>query len=132
MGQSQAGDGALFGVHLLVNKGGGAAEGGSGQHIHDAADGAGVADGKHLDDRQHHRDGGGGQRAEEEAADGDGSGLYVQLEEGVYLRQHLAQEHQYVGHGGEHAQRGDGLDVHAGAGTGDDGDIGFGHKNTLL
>ena len=39
-------------MHLLVNKGGGAAEGGGGQHIHDAADGAGVADGEHLNDGQ--------------------------------------------------------------------------------
>ncbi len=55
------------------------------KHIHEAADGAGVADGEHLDHGQHQGDGGGGQGAEEEAADGDGGGLHIQLEEAVHL-----------------------------------------------
>ena len=93
---------------------------------------AGVADGEHLHQGHYDGDDGGGEGPEEEAADGDGGGLHIQLEEAVHLGQHLAQEHGDIGHGCEHAQGGDGLDAHAGAGGGDDGDIGIGHKNTLL
>ena len=55
-------------MDLLVDEAGGAGEGAGGQDIHDKANGAGVADGEHLDEGHQDRDDGGGEGAEGEAA----------------------------------------------------------------
>ena len=131
--QSQADDGALAGVELLVDEGGGAAEGAGGQHIHDAADGAGVADGEHLHHGHHDGDDGGGQGAVDKAADADDGVLQIHLEEVLHLRQHLAEEHHHIGEGSQHGHGGQRPHVRPGADRGlEDIDIGFRHKNTLL
>ena len=131
-----------------INKGGGAAEGAGSQHIHDKADGAGVADGEHLHQGHHDGDDGGGQGPEEEAADADHGILHVHLEEAGDLGQQLAEEHGDVGQGRQHGQGCDGFDgvpgfpphpkLGGGSGGvvvgGGGGDIGLvvGHKKTLL
>ena len=131
--QGQAEDGTLLGVDLLVDEGGGAAEGHRGQHIHDAADGAGVGVSEHLHHRHHDGDDGGGQGPVDKAADADDGVLQIQLQKAGHLGQHLAQQHHHVGDGGQHGQGGEGLRIRPGPGGGLDGvDIWFGHKNTLL
>ena len=131
--QGQTNDSAFLGVDFFIDEGGGAAERCGGQHVHDHADGTGVADGEHLHHGHHAGDDGGGQRSEEEGADADDRVLQVHLQEAGHLWQHLAEEHHHIGDGRQHGQGGDGSDVCCGPGGVLDGvGIGFGHKNTLL
>lgn len=67
----------------LIDQGGGAGKAAGGQDVHNAADGAGGADGDHLDESHDRGDQEGGQRPEDEAADGDDDILGVVAEEAL-------------------------------------------------
>ena len=90
-GNAEADDGAVTGVVLLVDEGSSAGKHGGGQHIHDAADGAGAADGEHLDNGHHKGDDGGGDGAVDKAADADDGLLDLQLQESGNIGDALAQ-----------------------------------------
>lgn len=79
----QTGGSALEGVTLLVDEGGGAGEAAGGQDVHNAADGAGGADGDHLDEGNHGGDLEGGQGPEDEAAHGDDDVLGIVAQEAL-------------------------------------------------
>ena len=104
-------------MDLLVDEAGGAGEGAGGQDIHDKANGAGVADGEHLDEGHQDRDDGGGEGAEGEAADADHHVLEVEVQKHDAGHQ-LGQEHHDVGDAGEHGDAHHGLGVHLGTGGG--------------